>query len=170
VNLESKLIDLFPSVKGFRLFTTNNQMRAVGVRLKDGTEVAPDQMSEGMLYFLAFAVLPYLSPVSAILIEEPENGLHPARIAEVMRVLRKISETTQVVLATHNPLVINEMKPEEVTIVTRTEELGTVFTPFIETPHFASRSSAFALGELWLNYSNGIDEAPLFKERKPNTP
>lgn len=98
-----------------------------------------------------------------ILVEEPEKGLHPSRIAEVMRVLRKISETTQVVLATHSPLVVNELKPEEVTLVTRTKEAGTTFTPITEPPNFKKRSDAYALGELWLNYADGISEAPLFK-------
>jgi predicted ATPase len=138
------------------------------VKLLDGTEVRPEFMSEGMLYFLAFALLPYLRPVSLILIEEPENGLHPSRIVEVMNVLRSVSATTQVVLATHSPLVINELRPEEVTLVTRTPEDGTRFTPISETPNFAKRSNAFALGELWLNYADGISEAPLLRPTGTN--
>lgn len=160
--LEDSLKALFPSVAGFRLYTDAGNRR-IGIRLTNGTDVPAEYMSEGMLYFLAFAVLPYLSPVSVILVEEPENGLHPSRIAEVMRVLRKISETTQVVLATHSPLVVNELQPEEVTLVTRTPEEGTKFTPISETPNFAKRANAYALGELWLNYADGISEAALFK-------
>jgi len=161
--LEAEFKQLFPTVDGFRLHTDDSSNRRVGVRLFDGSEVPAEFMSEGMLYFLAFAILPYLSPVGLILVEEPENGLHPSRIAEVMRVLRKISETTQVVLATHSPLVVNELKPDEVTLVTRTKEAGTTFTPIVETPNFKKRSEAYALGELWLNYADGIAEAPLFK-------
>jgi predicted ATPase len=160
--LEESLKSLFPSVAGFRLYTDAGQRR-IGIRLINGTDVPAEYLSEGMLYFLAFAILPYLSPVSVILVEEPENGLHPSRIAEVMRVLRKISETTQVVLATHSPLVVNELQPEEVTLVTRTPEEGTKFTPLTETPNFEKRASAYALGELWLNYADGISEAALFK-------
>lgn len=161
--LEAEFKQLFPTVDGFRLHTDGSGNRRVGIRLFDGSEVPAEFMSEGMLYFLAFAILPYLSPVGLILVEEPENGLHPSRIAEVMRVLRKISETTQVVLATHSPLVVNELKPEEVTLVTRTKEAGTTFTPITEPPNFKKRSDAYALGELWLNYADGISEAPLFK-------
>jgi energy-coupling factor transporter ATP-binding protein EcfA2 len=158
--LENSLRELFPSVAGFRLFT-GEQGRQIGVRLLDGTEVRPQHLSEGMLYFLAFSVLPLLRPVSLVLIEEPENGLHPARISEVMRVLRKMSETTQVVLATHSPLVINELRPEEVTLVTRTAEEGTRYTPIAETPNFEMRAETYALGELWLNYADGNTEEPL---------
>lgn len=165
LELERALVDRFPTVAGFRLFTFN-QRRSVGIRLKDGTEVPPELMSEGMLYFLAFSVLSHLQPVSLILVEEPENGLHPARIAEVVGILREISKTTQVVMATHSPLVVNELQPEEVTLVTRTPEHGTKFTPIADTPNFKRRSSAFALGELWLAYADGNTEAPLLGEDK----
>ncbi|MEW5738647.1 MAG: AAA family ATPase [Myxococcota bacterium] len=165
LELQARLVELFPTVDGFRLFTTA-EGRQIGIRLKDGTEVPPGAMSEGMLYFLAFAVLPYLQPTSILLVEEPENGLHPARIAEVMKVLRKLSESTQVLIATHSPLVINELQPEEVTVVTRTAEAGTRFTPIKDTKNFEQRSRVYALGELWLSYANGVDEEPLFNAKR----
>ena len=79
-----------------------------------------------------------------------------------MRVLRVAAAgKTQVVFATHSPLVINEMAPEEVTLVTRTLERGTICTPMKNTRAFAERSSVYSLGELWLSYANGIDEKDL---------
>ena len=107
--------------------------------------------------------MPHLEPTALLLIEEPENGLHPARIAEVMRVLRAISERTQVILATHSPLVINELLPDEVTIVTRDKDRGTKATRMKDTPGFEDRAKVYALGELWLSYANGEDEAPLLE-------
>jgi predicted ATPase len=123
--------------------------------------VSASEMSEGLLYFLGFAALQYCGS-SLLLVEEPENGLHPSRIRDVMEILRKISESVQVVIATHSPLVINELKPNEVTVVTR-DESGTHCKPIGETPGFADPSKIYALGELWLSYANGKDEAPLLK-------
>lgn len=77
------------------------------------------------LYYLAFAALKFLDPAPLVLIEELENGLHPSRIGDVMRVLRELSRTTQVVLATHSPLVINELSGDEVSVITRTQKEGT---------------------------------------------
>jgi len=133
----------------------------MGLTLIDGTEVGPEEMSEGMLYWLAFAIIEHLTPQSMLLIEEPENGLHPARIAEVMTILRDVSQRTQVLVATHSPLVINELQPEEVTIVTRTPERGTICTPMVKTKNFAERSKVYALGELWLSYADGNLEREL---------
>jgi ABC-type uncharacterized transport system ATPase subunit len=163
VTLNEQLTSLFPSVRAIQLMNPTPGTKAMGVRLVDGTVVQADLMSEGLLYYLAYAVLPYLDPTALLLIEEPENGLHPARIAEVMRVLRAISEKTQVILATHSPLVINELQPEEVTVVTRSAEHGTRATLMKDTPNFADRSKVYALGELWLSYANGEDEAPLLQ-------
>jgi predicted ATPase len=118
-------------------------------------------MSEGLLYYLAFAALPFLAPPSILLVEEPENGLHPARIRDVVGVLREVSKTTQVLVATHSPLVVNELSGDEVTIVTRHGETGTKTRRLSDTPDFASRSRVYATGELWLSYANGVDEAPL---------
>ncbi len=161
--LNQELTRLFPSVQSIQLPNPSDGTKAIGVKLKNGTVVPAELMSEGMLYYLAFAVLPYLDPTALILIEEPETGLHPARIAEVMRELRAISEKTQIILATHSPLVINEMQPEEVTVVTRSPERGTKATRFLDTADFEERSKVYALGELWLSYANGDDEAPLLQ-------
>ena len=161
--LNDQLSRLFPSVKSIQLMNPSTGTKAIGVKLVDGAVVPAELMSEGMLYYLAFAILPHLEPTALLLIEEPENGLHPARIAEVMRVLRAISERTQVILATHSPLVINELLPDEVTIVTRDKDRGTKATRMKDTPGFEDRAKVYALGELWLSYANGEDEAPLLE-------
>lgn len=164
-DISTRFVELFPTVEEFS-FSTHNGGRRIGVKLKSGERVPAEFMSEGMLYYLAFVLLPHLEPTSVLLIEEPENGLHPARIADVVKVLREVSKTTQVVMATHSPLVVNELQPDEVTLVTRTEAEGTKFTPIASTPNFERRSSAFALGELWLSYADGVTEAPLFEDVK----
>lgn len=161
IDLDARLSNLFPSVKSIQLTTPTTNTKGLGVKLIDGTFVPAELMSEGLLYYLAYAVLPHLEPTAILLIEEPENGLHPARIADVMRGLRDLSKTVQILIATHSPLVINELAPEEVTVITRTAEDGTKAKVIKDTPHFEERSKVYALGELWLSYANGKDEGPL---------
>jgi predicted ATPase len=158
----------FQTIKGLRVKVVTSSTVELEAELRNGARVGAERMSEGLLYYLAFAALRHLQPASLLLVEEPENGLHPARIAEVVKILRTIvKETgTQVVMATHSPLVINELQPEEVSVVTRTEEAGTKVTPITETHNFEKRSGIYALGELWLSYSNGVDEEPLLHGRE----
>lgn len=147
-----------------RLKTVNNTSKQLGIRLTDGTDVPANQMSEGLLYYLAYLALREVSGAKVLLVEEPETGLHPARIREVMAVLRAMSEAgTQVILTTHSPVVINEMQLHVVTIVTRTADEGTRFTPLATTPDFEARSRIYAPGELWLSYADGVLEGELVR-------
>jgi predicted ATPase len=159
----------FKAVQGLSVKAVTPSTIALEVELQNGARVSAEHMSKGLLCYLAFAALRHLQPASLLLVEEPENGFHPVLIREVIKILRAIvNETgTQVVLTTHSPLVINELEPEEVSIVTRTEEAGTKVTPIVETHNFAKRSTIYSLGELWLSYANGIDEEPLLHGREP---
>jgi predicted ATPase len=169
LEIRSQIRKFFPGIKRIGVKTSthqNNQGLVLEGELTDGSKFDAAAMSEGLLYFLAFSLIPYLRPVSLLLIEEPENGLHPARIQEVMHTLRAFVETTgtQVLMATHSPLVINELRPEEVSVVTKPSiEVGSKVTRIKDTPNFAKRSSVYALGELWLAYADGKLETPLFE-------
>ena len=159
--MRARFLELFAGVERVEMQNDRFQRKVIGLTLQDGQQVGPDQMSEGMLYWLAFKAVQYGSKPSILLIEEPENGLHPARIREIMSLLREISAETQVLVATHSPLVVNEMKPEEVTIITRNARDGTRAKPMTETKNFEQRRQVYALGELWLSYADGVLESEL---------
>jgi predicted ATPase len=88
-----------------------------------------------------------------VLIEHPENYLYPGAIAPMVDRLRGLSDRAQVLVTTHSPLVLNEMHPEQVTIVRRDSgAVGTAFKPITQTKNFEDRARVYALGELWLSY------------------
>lgn len=161
-DLRKRMLTQFPSLAELSVgarTTTEVELRAV---LKSGANVTAAGLSDGILYYLAYLCLQHLAKTDILLIEEPENGLHPSRIKDVVGVLRTISESgTQVVMATHSPLVINELETDEVTLITRTEERGTIATPMRQTRNFEERSKAYSLGELWLSYADGNTETEL---------
>jgi ABC-type branched-subunit amino acid transport system ATPase component len=173
VELQGRARTYFPGLKTLQLHFEESRTSGQGssstqvslrVRLDDGTELDARRVSEGLLYFLAFSALEFLERTPLLLLEEPENGLHPARIGQVMKALRDFHAATgtQIVLATHSPLVVNELEPEEVTVVTRPSLAeGTVVTPIAQTADFAKRSSVFDLGELWIAFANGVNEEEL---------
>jgi predicted ATPase len=158
----------FQTIKGLRVKAVSSSTVGLEIELRSGARVSAERLSDGLLYYLAFAALRHLQPASLLLVEGPENGLHPAGVAAVVKTLRTIMNETgaQVVIATHSPLVINELEPAEVSVVTRTEEAGTRVTPIVATHAFEKRSSVYALGELWLSYADGIDEEPLLHGRE----
>lgn len=103
----------------------------------------------------------------AVILDMPETGLHPCSIGEVMKAWRTYPPAgVQVFIKTHSPLVINEMNPDEVSIVTRRwGGRHTKVTPISRVPDFRYMTRVYALGELWLSYANGIDESPLLTGR-----
>jgi hypothetical protein len=173
VPIQAELRRLFPTVDhiSFRNVRAGageqGVWKAIEVTLKDGTPVPAVRMSEGMLYFLAFAALQHAEPTSLLLVEEPETGLHPARIRDFVVMLREIAKTTQVVMATHSPLVINELRAEEVSVVWRAEVEGTQVVRLADTFDYAQRSKILSNGEMWLAYADGVEERELRERPRP---
>lgn len=111
--------------------------------------------SDGAMLLTAFLSLAHSDSPDLLLIEEPENGLHPARLKDVVALLRKIASgevgnrPRQVILTTHSPLLLNFAKPEEVRIVRRDLETGTTVTPMDQIEGISSLLDEFGVGELW---------------------
>lgn len=163
--ITARVRERFPTVKHIGLRNASTTHKELQLELTDGTKVPASMASEGLLYYLAFATLPYLHGGAGILlVEEPENGLHPARIRDVVATLREISKTTQVLIATHSPILVNELQPHEVFVTTRDPKTGTRVTRLDRTPNFAERARVYNPGELWVAYADGDTEAALLGE------
>lgn len=111
-----------------------------------------------------------LSSASAqlLLIEEPENGLHPTRLQMVVEILRKMSRgeignrKRQIVVTTHNPLLLNYVHPDEVRVFVRHPDDGTKIVPMTQVPDIDRLLKEFSLGELWYL----LGEEKLFQEQR----
>jgi predicted ATPase len=158
-DLESKLHEAIPTLKGVWVAPQPNSTHEVQFTLN--TDVRPpitipcSQASDGAMLLLGFLVLVYGNTTQRLLIEEPENGLHPSRLKMVVDVLRRIStgeignQPRQVILTTHSPLLLNFVEPEEVRIFRRDEKLGTKVDSMDKLPNVARLRKEFAPGELW---------------------
>ena len=111
--------------------------------------------SGGALLLTAYLTLAYSQTPGLLLIEEPENGLHPSRLQMVLDLLRRISRgevgnrKRQVIVTTHNPLLLNYASPEEVRVFVRHPDEGTKVFPMTDAPDINRLLKEFALGELW---------------------
>lgn len=160
VSIRDRVRELFPDIQSILVPTIADNKVALQARLSSGSIVQGAALSDGLLYFMAFAALQYLDS-HLFLIDEPENGLHPSRVRDVVRILRVIAKTNQVLLATHSPFVINELAPNEVSVVTRGSEVGSKVTLIADVPGFDRAASIYQLGEFWVSYADGIAEEPL---------
>jgi hypothetical protein len=78
----------------------------------DGTKISARSLSDGTLRFLGELVALLTAPEgSLLLVEEIENGLHPARAHLLVELLTQITRDRkiQVVATTHSPLVLEAL-------------------------------------------------------------
>jgi predicted ATPase len=78
--------------------------------------------SDGTLKMLAYLIALYdPTPPPLIGIEEPENHLHPRLLPKLAEECRSASVRTQLMVTTHSPFFIDELRAEEVWILYRDE-------------------------------------------------
>lgn len=99
--------------------------RYTRLHYRNGLVVPSWGASEGTLRLLALTLLAYLPDLEGvIMIEEPENGLHPLAMESVLDSLRSVYGG-QVLLATHSPTILGLAKPEEILCFQNTAGRGT---------------------------------------------
>ena len=80
----------------------------------------PSQMSDGTLRFICLATaLLQPNPPSAILLDEPELGLHPYALNLLAGLIQKAAARTQVIVSTQSAALIDNFEPEDIIIVER---------------------------------------------------
>ena len=83
--------------------------------------------SDGTIRFIALATLLLQSKLpEVIIIDEPELGLHPAAINKLAALIKRASNTSQIILSTQSTNLVNCFEPENIIVVDREDE-QTVF-------------------------------------------
>jgi predicted ATPase len=151
--------------------------KALAFRVGSGGEEIPAPlMSDGALLYLAFLTLLH-GPTSPalILLEEPENGVHPAQLRRIAELLRRLADSSegglgpraaQIVVATHSPYLLDFVDPESVLVFGRRASGDTVVKPLLELAGVRERlDSGFSLGELWFNVGEDALLEPFLREQ-----
>lgn len=88
--------------------------RYLVVQYDNGASVPSWLVSDGTLRLLSLTIPAYLEELGGvILVEEPENGIHPRAIETVLESLSSIYNG-QVLLATHSPVALNMVEARHV--------------------------------------------------------
>lgn len=125
VEVAQQLSELIPGIISVDLDSDDvRQQRTLNVTMKNGERYAASSLSDGTLRFLALAVLASDPLASGLVcLEEPENGIHPQRIPDMLRLVYSLAEDIdpdddlpqasptlrQVIINTHSPLVVAEL-------------------------------------------------------------
>ena len=118
------------------------------------------QLSDGTLRCIAvLAAVLIGEPGSMVMIEELDNGIHPARVYKLVEQLITIGRerNIDIIITTHNATLLNSYKKDElmgVSVVYRDTERGTSkIQSFIEIENFPAMLAAGGLGDAMIDES-----------------
>jgi len=131
----NRLSELIDNVREIRVDRDERrQLLTLYLKGNDGTNHPARALSDGTLRFLALAVIE-LDPeeFGLLCLEEPENGIHPARIPAMIRLLQDIATDPtspvgpdnplrQVIVNTHSPVVVQQV-PDDSLLIAHLQEL-----------------------------------------------
>ena len=151
----------------------NSIGKRFGLRDKFGKTYWAEELSEGTIYFLALlAIIHQPDPPKLLLLEEPEKGIHPRRISEVMNLIFRLAEEKdiQIILTTHSTQVVDEFQdiPESVFVFELQEgetKIKNLLTDIIEPDNKKAEVKGYpkldfnkhSLGEHWaIGFLGGV--------------
>ncbi|MEY4977777.1 MAG: hypothetical protein RLZZ352_47 [Pseudomonadota bacterium] len=137
-DVAATLSQLIPGIQSVEVDHNEiRKLRTLQVRLSGETYPA-SALSDGTLRFLALAIMACDPDAQGLIcMEEPENGIHPLRIPQIVHLVRQLSdapnqdddswteagELRQVIINTHSPLVVAEVPAEDL-LVAESYRLG----------------------------------------------
>jgi predicted ATPase len=125
------------------------------VTYEAGFEVTSSGLSEGTLRILALTLLAYIDDAPRLLVvEEPENSIHPQAIATVLDSLRSLYDS-QVWVSTHSPVVLASTKLPELLITRLSRSGATTVIQGDQHPRLVDWKGAIDLGTL---FATGVFE------------
>ena len=145
------------SLKDGTFSMIGTQQKALGFGAVDFDRGA---FSDGTLHALGLAVaLNQNPPPSVIVIEEPENNLHPGALAAISDLIKEASRKTQVIITTHSPDLLDAkwIKPENLRVVTWENDASRV-SEIAERPQKALQEHLMYAGQLMR--ANALEAAP----------
>ena len=143
----SRLSELVEGVKEIQV-DRDEKRRTLTLQLMNmqGEIFSAQTLSDGTLRFIAFAALELDPEATGVYcIEEPENGIHPARISFMMQALKSIAmdldlaidsdnPLRQIIINTHSPAVVQETIDDDL-LVAELKEI-TIEGIKVNTVHF----------------------------------
>ncbi|MEM1326864.1 MAG: ATP-binding protein [Bacteroidota bacterium] len=95
----------------------------------DGIYLLPNQLSDGTFRTLALIFYMLSDKNDLLLIEEPESLVHHGLLSSIIELIKQESKRKQIVVSTHSDLVVDKIKPENIVLVKKDKEKGTLAEP-----------------------------------------
>jgi len=159
--VSQRLSELLPDIVSVNVDADEKrQVKTLLLTMKDRETYTASSLSDGTLRFLALAVLALDPEFGGLLcMEEPENGIHPSRIPQMLSLVRSLSEEVeadgaassvstirQLIINTHSPLVVAELRDDELLFAETLKMKAKAFVNFKPLPGTWRQTASGAKG------------------------
>jgi len=110
--------------------------------------VSIEHISDGTLhYLLLLSILFNPERGYLVCIDEPETRLHPDMINTIAKAIKQASKNTQLIIATHSPLLLNSFDMDDILIFEKNNHNETVLK---SSDEFDEWTEDYLAGQAWL--------------------
>lgn len=141
---------ILPSFGDFYLRKDNSSGKVRLLWTNEGNDqiMGPNQFSDGTIRFICLAtVLNQSDMPDTIIIDEPELGLHPTAVNILASMIKTTSLSTQIILATQSPLLLDSFELEDIITVEFRENQSVVQRP--DPSRLSVWLEEYSLGDIW---------------------
>ena len=113
---------------------------------------SPDQFSDGSIRFIALATLllqPEKTMPRMIIIDEPELGLHPYAIEQLIQMIKDASVHSQVIIATQSPQLIDGFSLDSIVVLEQDDETKSTVAHKLDQERLKEWIEEYTVSELW---------------------
>ena len=145
------LHDVNPNYTGidFNILGSNIELMLEEDRLTRSIHVT--HISDGALRYLCLLAIIYNNRRGALVcIDEPETGLHPDMISEIVEGILSVCQESQFIISTHNEYVLNQLNVSDVMVCEKDADNATQISTFHDE-EFQAWALDYSTGRLWRN-------------------
>lgn len=151
--IERQISRVLPSFGGFDLVPSKGKVGLRWQHKNGGKTIGAHLTSDGSLRLFCLITLLNLPTdmlPDVILLDEPELGLHPNAITLVAAMIKRVSHSSQVILATQSPFMVNCFDLDNI-VVADLENGATCLRKLSKQQYQQWLDDDFSVSELWLS-------------------
>jgi predicted ATPase len=143
-----------PNIEDITVTVRDDDRHAyLNVHYAGGLKAPSWVISDGTLRMMALTIIPYLPNFNGVvLVEEPENGIHPTAVQTIFESLSSVYEG-QVLIASHSPVLLSIATPSQLLCFAKNEAGATDIVRGDQHPALQDWKNEVSLGSM---FASGI--------------
>lgn len=150
-NIKDALIAVNPKFRGFDFNFLGSSIELLLDEDGLNRAVHVTHISDGTLRYLCLLAIVF-NPLRGrlVCIDEPEVGLHPDMLGELIQAISDYAGGTQYILSTHSDHILNQLPVKDVLVLEKDEHNQTTVREFRDE-EYSNWASQYSTGVLWRN-------------------